>query len=252
MEIFLFALLGLHLGAVINRLADNLPQRRSIARAPQCPYCGTPRPALDQFAVLSALVLRGKCPNCHAPIPFRAPLVELALAVAAAFLWTRDGATVQLALHLIYTFVFLLVLVIDLEHRLIFNVVMFPAIFFAALASPFSKMGWRLALLGGITAFVIVFAIYYGAKLFSRARHLDIQGGAFGQGDVTLATFMGIVTGFPGALTAVLYGILLGGAGAIGFIAYQFIRFRRVAFGAAIPYGPFFCIAGWWVMVFGA
>ena len=46
---------------------------------------------------------------------------------AFAFLWSRYGATVQTALMAIYTTIFLLVLVTDLEHRLIFNVVIFPA-----------------------------------------------------------------------------------------------------------------------------
>jgi len=251
MGLLLFILLGLLLGVVINRIADNLPHQRSIASPPLCAFCGTPRPALDQIATLSYLIFRGRCPNCRAPIPLRAPFVEIANALAFAFLWSRDGMTIQLALHLIYTFVFLLVLVIDLEHRLIFNVVIFPAIIFAALASPFSKMDWKLALTGGAAAFALVFAIYYGAKLFSRARNLNIQGGAFGQGDVTLATFMGLVVGLQNVFPAIALTILLGGAGAVAFIAYQFVRYRRIAFGAAIPYGPFFCIAGWYVMVFG-
>lgn len=251
MELLLFAFFGLLLGAVVNRLADNLPNQRSLLTAPLCPYCGTPRPALDQIATVSYLIFRGRCPSCHAPIPLRAPFVEVASALLFAFLWARDGATIQLGLHLIYTLVLLLVLVVDLEHRLIFNVVMFPAIIFAALVSPFSKMGWKLSLAGALAAFVVVFAIYYGAKMFSRARHLNIQGGAFGQGDVTLATFMGLVTGLQNVFPALALTILLGGAGAIGFIVYQFVRHHRVAFGAAIPYGPFFCIAGWYWMAFG-
>lgn len=251
MEIFLFASIGLLLGAVINRLADNLPGRRSISGAPLCPYCGTPRPVLDQIATVSNLLWRGKCLNCGAHLPLRAPFVEIVNGLLFAFLWAHYGASTQLVLGLIYTLVFLLVFVIDLEHRLIFNVVMFPAIIFAAASSPISKMGWKLALAGGVAAFILVYAIYYGAKLFARARHLNIQGGAFGQGDVTLATFMGLVTGLQNVFPALGLTIILGGAGAIGFIAYQFLRFRRIGFGAAIPYGPFFCIAGWYMMVFG-
>src|SRR5512140_55315 len=121
MEIFLFALFGLLIGALVNRIADNLPRQRSILSSPLCAFCGTPRPALDQIATLSYLIFRGRCPNCRAPIPLRAPFVEIANACAFAFLWSRDGTTFQLALHLTFTFVFLLVLVIDLEHRLIFN-----------------------------------------------------------------------------------------------------------------------------------
>jgi leader peptidase (prepilin peptidase)/N-methyltransferase len=251
MEIILFVLLGWLVGVAINRAADNLPTQRSLLDAPRCPYCDTPRPVLDQIALLSYLLLRGHCPNCHAPILFRAPLVEIANAVAFAFLWTRYGAQVQLLLTLIYTAVFLLVLVIDLEHRLILNVVILPAALLAALASPFSQVGWLGSLLGGAVAFVIVFGIYIFAEVFSRWRHLNIEGGAFGQGDVKLALFMGIVTGVSAVFPAILATILLGGVGAILFLAYQLIVHRQLALTAAIPYGPFFCIAGWAFMVFG-
>ena len=249
MELFLFALLGWFVGLVINRAADNLPAQRSLLDAPHCPYCGTPRPVLDQTALLSFLLLRGRCSNCHAPIPLRAPVVELASALAFAYLWTRFSAPVELLLALIYTAVFLLVLVIDLEHRLILNVVILPATLLAALASPLSQLGWASSLLGGVIAFVIVFGIYIFAEVFSRWRKLNIEGGAFGQGDVKLALFMGIVTGFPAVLQAILVTILLGGVGAILFLLYQFVVHRRSAMTTAIPYGPFFCIAGWLFMV---
>ena len=250
MEILLFALLGWFVGIVINRAADNLPVHRSLLDAPHCPYCDTPRPVLDQIALLSYLLLRGHCPNCHAPIPLRAPLVEIVNALAFAFLWTRYGAQVQLLLVLIYTVVFLLVLAIDLEHRLILNVVILPATLFAALASPLSQIGWARSLFGGAVAFIIVFGIYIFADVFSRWRGLKIEGGAFGEGDVKLALFMGVVTGVPAVFPAILATILLGGVGAILFLAYQFVVHRRLALTEAIPYGPFFCIAGWAFMVF--
>ncbi len=249
MEILLFALLGWLSGIFINRVADNLPAHRSLRTVPQCPYCGAARPALDQITVLKFLALRGRCSNCHAPISLRAPIVEIASALLFAFLWTHYDADAQLFLTAIYTVVFLLVLITDLEHRLIFNVVILPAILFAALASPFSRPGVALALLGGVSAFIIVFGIYFFAEAFSRLRGLKIVGGAFGQGDVKLATFMGIVVGFPAVFPAILYTILLGGVGAILFLVYQLIAHRRLALTAAIPYGPFFCIAGWVMMV---
>jgi len=215
MEIFLSALLGLIAGVIVNRVADHRVAARSI-------------------------------PNVQPR--FRAPIVSVVTALAFAFLAARFGVTIQFALTAIYTFVFLVVLVTDLEHRLIFDVVILPATLFAALASPLSQLGWQVSLLGGAIAFVIVLGIYLFAEMFARARKIHIAGGAFGQGDVKLAAFMGIVVGFPNVFPAILYTILLGGVGALLFLAYQFVVHRRVALTAAIPYGPFFCIAGWWWM----
>ena len=180
---------------------------------------------------------------------WRAPIVVIAAALAFIVLWIRFGWSITFLLTAIYTAVFLLVFVTDIEHRLIFNVVVLPAALVAALASPFSIPGLESSLLGGVSAFIIVLGIYIFGEIFARARHLKISGGAFGQGDVKLALFMGIVVGFPAAFTAILYTIILGGVGAILFLAYQLIVHRRLALTAAIPYGPFFCIAGWAIMV---
>ncbi|MCI0478367.1 MAG: A24 family peptidase [Anaerolineales bacterium] len=216
MEIFLGAGLGLIVGAVVNRVADGLIAARALP---------------DQQHRL------------------RAPIIVIVAALAFAFLSARFGVTIQFALTAIYTTIFLVVLVTDLEHRLIFDVVILPAALFAALVSPLSVMGWKFSLLGGVIAFIIVLGIYLCAEIFARARKLQIAGGVFGQGDVKLAAFMGIVVGFPAVFPAILYTILLGGVGAILFLAYQLVVHRRVALTATIPYGPFFCIAGWWMMV---
>ena len=180
----------------------------------------------------------------------RAPVVVIIAALAFAILSMRFGTSAIFFLTTIYTAIFLLVFVTDIEHRLIFNVVMFPSIIFAAIASVILLPKWQLFLFGGLVAFVIVFGIYIFAQLFARVRHLNVAGGVFGQGDVKLATFMGIVVGFPAVVSAILYTIVLGGIGAILFLGYQLIVNRRLALTAAIPYGPFFCIAGWLTMTF--
>lgn len=216
MEIIFSALLGLLAGAGVNYAADALIAARGLPKT-----------------------------QMHGRALFICALTACLFALLAA----RFGATLRFALTAIYTIVLLIVLVTDWEHRLIFDVVILPATLFAALASPLAPMGWKLALLGGAVAFVLVLGIYLCAGLFARARRLKIAGGAFGQGDVKLATFIGIVVGFPNALPMILFTVLLGGIGACVFLAYQFIAHRRVALTAAIPYGPFFCVAGWWWMI---
>lgn len=181
---------------------------------------------------------------------WRAPLVIIGNAILFVVLVMRFDWSIQLALTMIYTFVFLLVLVTDIEHRLIFNVVILPAILFAAVASPFSNIGWKLSLAGGVAAFIVVFGIYISAILFGRWRKLSVQGGVFGQGDVKLATFMGLVVGLQFVFQAIFYTILLGGLGAILFLAYHYLKTKRLALTTAIPYGPFFCIGGWALMTF--
>lgn len=250
MPIILFALVGLLAGFLVNRAADTFPSRQPelALRAPQCQYCGTPRPWIDQIALVSFILLRGRCLKCQAPISMRAPLVELTSAAAFAFLGMRFGTSIFLVLALIYTTVLLLVLVTDLEHRLILNIVILPATLLAILASPLSPLGTVRSLLGGALAYLIVYLIYVFARVFAQLRHHAIKV-PFGFGDVKLAGFVGLLTGFPDVFTAILYAILLGGLGAALFLIYQAVVKHRLALGAAIPYGPFFCIAGWLLMV---
>lgn len=221
MEIILFAALGFMIGILINRIADNL--------------------------------LRDRAEGWSGALPIRPLVVDLASAAGLALLWLRYGAaglTVQFILSAVYTEVLLLVLVTDWERRYIFNIVILPAILIAALASPFSGIRTPMTLLGGALALVVFLAIYLFSKLFARWRGLTIQGGVFGQGDVTLATFIGLVTGFPAVINALLSGILLAGVGAFLLLAYHLVVHRRFAALAVIPYGPFLCIAGWYYMVF--
>ena len=72
----------------------------------------------------------------------------------------------------------------------------------------------------------------------------------FSLGILITIAFIGLVTGFPFVINAILLGILLGGVGAFGTLIYHALRHRRIALNAVIPYGPFLCIAGWVVMVF--
>ena len=71
MGIGLAALVGLILGSFIATLALRWPARRSVLGRSQCDACGRPLGALDLIPLLSALVSRGRCRTCKAPIdPF--------------------------------------------------------------------------------------------------------------------------------------------------------------------------------------
>ncbi len=252
MPTVLFAVLGLVVGVVVNRVADNFTCERPFLSAPRCPNCSTPRRWRDQSALLRLLMHRKSCAHCGAPVKLMPVALELASAVAFAYLWLVSGATIPLLLAMVYTTVLLSVLIIDFQHRLIPNAIILPAIALAVIASPLSPSGPKRTILGGVVTFGIVLLIYFSGKLFERVRGYHIRGGAFGQGDVTLASFVGLVTAFPAALSAIVYALLLGGIGAVGYLVFHGIVHRRLAFDRPIPYGPFFCIAGWFVMVQGA
>jgi leader peptidase (prepilin peptidase)/N-methyltransferase len=258
--IVLYALLGLLVGLLINLAADQLPRWRRIKRWPFCAYCEQPRPWWAWSGTLAYLRLKPQCEHCGALIPWRHPLVELGTAALFAFLWQQYGAgqqTILLLLYTVYSVIMVLILVIDLEHRLILNVVIYPAWLLALLGSLLhpTPYFYRLALLGGAIGFGLLFLVYLLGELFvrvmSKMRGKPINAVAFGFGDVRLGGFIGLMLGFPQVLTAIFLAILLGGL--VGLV-YWFIRaiiLRSYSLFTPIPYGPFLIVGAGAVLFFG-
>jgi leader peptidase (prepilin peptidase)/N-methyltransferase len=260
-QLLLYALLGLVVGAIINLLADQLPRWRTLRRAPFCPYCDSARPPWAWITLVAYLIFRPQCPQCAAPISWRHPLVELGTAGLFAFLWYRYAEGAQSALlipYTVYSAIFLLVLVIDLEHKLILNVVIYPAWALALVGSLFHPTPhfYRLALLGGVLGFGLLFLIYLLGELFvkvmSRMRGKPVNAVAFGFGDVRLGGFIGLVLGFPAVLDALFLAILLGGLGGLVYWFVSAVIMRRYSLFTAIPYGPFLIAGAMFVLFRGS
>ena len=79
----LFAfLLGLLFGSFLNVCISRVPKGESIiSPGSHCPQCGSPIRWYDNIPLLSWLILRGRCRNCHKSIPLTYPAVELAVAL---------------------------------------------------------------------------------------------------------------------------------------------------------------------------
>jgi prepilin signal peptidase PulO-like enzyme (type II secretory pathway) len=228
-----YAVLGWGVGMAINHAADILPKRTSLLRWPTCSNCGARRP----YRGWSALTGR-ECERCRQrlPVRLRPVLVELVMPVFFVFLLWRYGLSLHLAIFSLYTAILILITITDLEHRLIFNVVILPSILMALAAAFFTpSLYWPSALVGGAAGFILS----YLAALLSR--------GGFGEGDVTLSTFLGLIIGFPNILLSLGFGVFLG-----GFVAFFLLITRRVGLRSFIPYGPFLTITGWIMLVWGA
>jgi leader peptidase (prepilin peptidase) / N-methyltransferase len=241
--IVLYALSGLIVGGVVNLLADVLPDRRKKVSTPRaaCPACGQPRSVIQSLAVIAFLFGKRQCPSCGRPIAVRNPLVELALAAVFALLYNfYSDQLIKLVLASFFTSVLLLVTVTDLEHRLIPNRAIIPSIAIAALVSPlWFGRGWYFALIGGAIGYGFFWVtVQLGERFLGR--------GAMGWGDVKLAAFVGLITGFPGIITALVITIIAGGA-----ISLFLLLTRIVNLKSGIPYGPFICLGGFITMLYG-
>jgi len=87
--IFIFAF-GACIGSFLNVVIYRLPRDKSLVSPPSaCPACNTPIRFYNNIPLFSWLILRGKCPDCKAPISVRYFLVELVTAIlfGGFYLW---------------------------------------------------------------------------------------------------------------------------------------------------------------------
>jgi leader peptidase (prepilin peptidase)/N-methyltransferase len=242
--IVLFAILGLEVGSFLNVCIDRLPQNKSIVFPPShCEACQHKLAAKDLVPVFSYIRLRGRCRYCQASIPRRILWVELATALIFALLCWHYGLSAELGVMIFYTSLFIIIFVIDLEHSLILNKVVYPGIIVAFLLSLYpwpwfsESIGMRVAYaaLGGAIGFVIFLLI----ALVSR--------GGMGWGDVKLAALIGLATGFPLVFLAIIMAAILGGIVAVALMIAR-KRTRR----QTIPFGPFLALAAMVTLLWGS
>ncbi len=240
----LYAIIGLAVGTALNALADDLPYHRRVERW-RCIECQAQRWPLATLAYLAG---RGRC-KCGKLVSPRAVIVELFTACVFGFLWQRYGLSLQLVLASFYLSVYILVTVTDLEHRLILDAVIYPAIGVALVGGLFNaNFSARGAWLSGLLAFGVLLSIYGLGALFGRVRG---RPGVvpFGQGDVKLGAFIGLTTG-PAVVLALMIGIVSAGVAALLCVMYLLLVQRRSALGVAMPYGPFLALGGALMVVF--
>jgi len=251
-------ILGLLAGVELNRLADYLAPRGAT-----CAYCGRRRDYSGAWAVVAYLRRKGTCPGCTAPLPLRPLLVELTCTVGLPLLWQRPvGANghlppLETAFLAAYLFILLLLTITDLEQRRIPNVAMYPALGLALLGAFVRPPGdWRSALLGGAGAFVLFLVLYgvgvgFAALLGRKDGGAGLSPRALGGGDVKLATFVGLVTGWPGVVVALSLGMLAAAVVAGALIVVRLSR-RQYHRGQTMPYGPFLAAGAATVLLLGA
>jgi leader peptidase (prepilin peptidase)/N-methyltransferase len=253
----IFTLLGLALGSFLNVLIDRLPVGKSLVRPPShCDACEHKLSFFDLMPVLSYLILRGRCRYCQAHIPLRVLWVEVGSGLIFFLSYWRFVAYppagfepnyIQFAITALWCCVFLAIIFIDWEHKLILNRITYPAVLAALVIlgidtiSPewsvltYIKYHWpesgvlNIDILNGIIAGAIGFAFFFIIFV--------INPRGMGMGDIKLAFLIGIVTGFPLVVVALLIGILVGGLAAIVFILLMKKGRKDV-----IPYGTFLAI----------
>ena len=232
MLIVAFALFGTAVGSFLNVCIDRLPVGKSLLYPPShCDACQHRLSPRDLIPVFSYLWLRRRCRYCQAPIPQRPFWVEAGSGFLFAFTYWHFGLGVEFALAAVYGSLFIVLGVIDLEHQLILNKIVYPASAVALIISVFlpqteiMSFPWPVSLNGiiggaiGLVLFLVPILVYPKGM---------------GWGDVKMAGLIGLVTGFPLIFVALFMAVILGGLLASALLLLK-VKKRK----EAIPFGPF-------------
>jgi leader peptidase (prepilin peptidase)/N-methyltransferase len=124
--------LGLIFGSFLNVVIHRVPRGESIIfPGSHCGDCGAPVKAFDNIPVVSFALLGGRCRSCRARISFSYPAVELCAGLLFAAIVFKTGPSWEALLEFAFACVMISLVVIDARHRLLPNVIIYPAFLFA-------------------------------------------------------------------------------------------------------------------------
>ncbi|MBW7881981.1 MAG: prepilin peptidase [Caldilineaceae bacterium] len=214
-------------GGLANWAADVLPHWNRQPRSQRW-HTLLVGPAHHYWTLPWYMRRRGVCPHCGEVLSRRRPIVEIVTGALFGLMAAHWGAAAVLPLGWLYGLFFITVTVIDLEQRRVLNAMLVPAAVFVAAISllPFHPNPASM-ILGGAMGF----GLFLLLAIIGR--------GALGMGDVKLAGIIGMMTGYPGVLTALMVGASLGAA-----VALLLLATRRATRKSTIAYAPYLAMGG--------
>lgn len=250
-------------GSFLNVCAYRIPIGRSIVLpASSCFSCGEPVRWYHNVPVLGYLLLGGRCHDCGSPFSWRYAAVELLTACfSCAFFYRHGGFTFPYFYWFAFYCVLTVVFLIDLDHWLILDSVVFPSAAFALIAGLFVEQKadsglWLSFLLpslpvnsmimsaadsvaGGLFGLILFAAIsFYGAIVFRRE--------AMGGGDVKFALMIGAFLGLELSVEAFVLSFVIGVVCLVPFMI-----FRGKSGKDPVPFGTFMAVGAVVALFFG-
>ena len=238
-------LVGAGVGCCLNLAIERLLATTTLVSADSSREAsGRGTKLVEKLPLIGYFLQQIGYPRNATGLPLRTLVVEMVTGAAFLFTFTRYGFTAQWGVLVFYFALFLIIAVIDFEHGLILNKLVYPACLVTSVVSSFYPMGlaagrtlsdsFANSVLGGVVAFVILLIPAL------------VWAGRMGWGDVKFAGLVGVITGFPGGLMAMALAMIGGGGLAA---TYYFIKPRKNH--DSIPFGPFLSAGGMVALIWG-
>jgi leader peptidase (prepilin peptidase)/N-methyltransferase len=250
-EAILAGLSGLLIGSFLNVCIHRLPRDESVVHPrSHCPQCGASISWYDNVPVISWVLLKGHCRNCHSAITYRYPLVEVLTGICFFIaVWFR-GPSLEAAKSCVFAAIMVDLIFTDFEERILPDEFTLGGtvlgIIFAALAPASNPLlglllpwqlglTWLAVLESAATAAFLAGTLWSIGRIYALVRKRE----GLGLGDVKMVACIGAFLGLAPALLALLGGSLLGSIVGLAWI----VLMRKEAATYELPFGSFLGIA---------
>ena len=226
--VWLVAALGLTIGSFLNVCIYRLPRGESVVSPPsRCPSCGRELRWFENVPVFGYLFLGGRCRTCRSPVSPMYPMVEAATALVFLLQYWQLGWQPLLAVRLVFAAAMIALFVIDLQHRILPNVITLPGVVIGVAASVLFEPGWEASLIGVAAGGGVLWAV---GEAYFRIRGEE----GMGMGDVKMLAMVGAFLGWQLMLVTLLIASLAGSV-----VGGVMILLNRGSLKYALPLGSF-------------
>ncbi len=205
-----------------------------------CPSCGAEVKAWQNIPLLSYLLLKGKCGQCHTKISKRYPAIELLTALASSVVAYQFGFSVQSLILIPLTWAFVCLIFIDIDHMLLPDSITLPLLWLVLISAQWQVFLSPMQTIWGAAAgYLCLWCVYWVFKLVTGKEGM-------GHGDFKLLAVIGAVVGGLKLPMVILMSSLVGAV-----VGIAMMMTSKAGRNTQIPFGPYLAIAGWIVMLWG-
>ncbi|MCX7115473.1 MAG: A24 family peptidase [Gammaproteobacteria bacterium] len=198
-----------------------------------CPLCKHQISWLSNIPLISYCLQKGRCRHCRQLISIQYPLVEVFSLIGALGAAFTFGFTPQLFSVLLFIWILIPLLVIDIQHQLLPDELTLSLLWLGLLTNiPGYFCPLPEAVLGAVCAYLILWVVTSLFKMLTGKTGM-------GQGDLKLFAALGAWFGWQQIPELLLLSSLTGLV--IGFI---YLKLTHQSKETPIPFGPFLCLAG--------
>jgi leader peptidase (prepilin peptidase)/N-methyltransferase len=229
----LAGLFGLLIGSFLNVCIYRWPRDLSVVKPRSaCPSCEHSIAWYDNVPILSFLLLRGRCRNCRAQIPWTYPAVELLTGLSFAYFVGIEGLNLAAVKDCLFASIMIGLIFSDLDTRLLPDEFTIGGLFAGLVLAffvplPSTLFGFVAELSGHhpgpraisvgeavVGAFLPAAAMWFLGWCFDRIRKKE----HLGFGDVKMIAMMGAFLGISGLVVTLLFGSLLGSVAGYAYL----------------------------------